>query len=141
MATTRYANAPPSPDEVTRAARAALGPGEAGWLVGGCLRDELLGLPVRDVDIVVDGAAEPLARSLADRLGGGVYATSDVFGSWRVVIGDLHIDVAALRGGPPGGPPDPADAAASASRLTCALATSRSTRWPGRSTATSSSIR
>ena len=48
-------NAPPSPDEVTRAARAALGPGEAGWLVGGCLRDELLGRRVRDVDIVVDG--------------------------------------------------------------------------------------
>ncbi len=38
----------------------------------------------------------------------GVYATSDTFGGWRVVVGDLHIDVAALRGGPPGGPPDPA---------------------------------
>ena len=24
------------------------------------------------------------------------------------MVGDLHIDVAALRGGPPGGPPDPA---------------------------------
>jgi hypothetical protein len=47
----------PSPDQVTAAARASLGPGEAGWLVGGCLRDELLGVPVHDVDIVVDGAA------------------------------------------------------------------------------------
>ena len=104
----RYAVTPPSPDEVTRAALAALGPGEAGWLVGGCLRDELLGRRVRDIDIVVDGRQEALARALADRFDGSVYATSDLFGGWRVVVGDLHIDVAAVRGGPPGGPPDPA---------------------------------
>ena len=108
MAGARYGIAPPTPDEVTRAALAALGPGEAGWLVGGCLRDELLGRRVRDVDIAVDGGPEALARSLADRLGGAVYATSDLFGSWRVIIGDLHIDVAALRGGAPGASPDPA---------------------------------
>ena len=106
--TVRYAVTPPTPDEVTRAALAALGPGEAGWLVGGCLRDELLGRRVRDIDIVVDGRQEALARALADRFGGAVYATSDLFGGWRVVVGDLHIDVAAVRGGPPGGPPDPA---------------------------------
>src|SRR5450759_4148818 len=89
---------PPSADVVTAAARSALGPGEAGWLVGGCLRDELLGLPVRDVDIVVDGAAEPFSRSLADRLGGAVFTSSDAFGTWRLVLGDLHVDVAPLRG-------------------------------------------
>ena len=104
----RYAATPPTSDDVTRAALAALGPGEAGWLVGGCLRDELLGRRVRDIDIALDGKPEALARALADRLGGAVYATSDLFGGWRVVIGDLHIDIAALRGGPPGGPPDPA---------------------------------
>jgi poly(A) polymerase len=104
----RYAVTPPTPDEVTRASLNALGPGEAGWLVGGCLRDELLGRRVRDIDIVVDGRQEALARALADRFGGAVYATSDLFGGWRVVVGDLHIDVAAVRGGPPGGPPDPA---------------------------------
>jgi len=102
---------PPSPDEVTAAARFALGSGEAGWLVGGCLRDELLGLPVRDVDIVVDGAAEPFSRSLADRLGAAVFASSDAFGTWRLVLGDLHVDVAPLRGeaaAPAAEPPDPA---------------------------------
>lgn len=100
---------PPSPDEVTAAARSALGSGEAGWLVGGCLRDELLGLPVRDVDIVVDSAAEPFSRSLADRLGGVVFASSDAFGTWRLVLGDMHVDVAPLRGravAPAAGPPD-----------------------------------
>jgi tRNA nucleotidyltransferase/poly(A) polymerase len=104
----RYRATPPTADEITRAALAALGPGEAGWLVGGCLRDELLGRRVRDVDIAVDGRPQPLARALADHFKGGVYATSDFFGTWRVVVGDLHIDVAALRGGPFGDPPDPA---------------------------------
>jgi poly(A) polymerase len=108
VADARHGITPPTPDEVTRAALATLGPGEAGWLVGGCLRDELLGCRVRDIDIAVDGDPEALARALADRLGGGVFITSDVFGAWRVVLGDLHIDVAALRGGPPGGTPDPA---------------------------------
>ena len=88
-----------------------MGSGEAGWLVGGCLRDELLGVPVRDVDIVVDGDAEPFSRALADRLGGAVFASSDVFGTWRLVLGEMHVDVAPLRGraaAPAAGPPDPA---------------------------------
>jgi len=89
----------PSPDEVTAAARASLSPGEAGWLVGGCLRDELLGLPVKDIDIVLDGHPEPFARGLADRLGGGVFASSETYGTWRVVLDAVHVDVAPLRGG------------------------------------------
>ncbi len=88
---------PPSPDEVTAAARASLRPGEAGWLVGGCLRDELLGLPPGDVDIVLDGDAARFSRELADRLGGPVFASSDVFGTWRILAGGAHVDVARLR--------------------------------------------
>ncbi|MGH2484748.1 MAG: hypothetical protein ACRDHE_01925, partial [Ktedonobacterales bacterium] len=37
-----------------------------GWLVGGCLRDALLGLAVRDLDLVVDGDPLALARAVAD---------------------------------------------------------------------------
>ena len=37
--------------------------GGEGWLVGGCLRDALLGLPVRDVDLAV--TSEPLAVARA----------------------------------------------------------------------------
>ena len=96
---------PPSPDEVTAAARAGLAPGEAGWLVGGCLRDELLGLPVKDIDIVLDGDPEPFARRLADRLGGAVFAASEAYGMWRIVLGGVHVDVAPLRGQEPGASP------------------------------------
>jgi poly(A) polymerase len=88
----------PSADEVAAAAHAALGPDESGWLVGGCLRDELLGLIVHDIDVVLDGAAEPFSRGLADRLGGAVFASSDMFGTWRIVAGDMRVDVAPLRG-------------------------------------------
>ena len=131
---------PPSPDEVTAAARAGLAPGEAGWLVGGCLRDELLGLPVKDIDIVLDGDTEPFARRLADRLGGAVFAASEAFGMWRIVLGGVHVDVAPLRG------PAPRRAACSrrappGSMPTCGAATSPWTPWRGRWTAASWSTR
>ncbi len=79
------------------AARACLGPGEAGWLVGGCLRDELLGRASGDVDVVVDGDPERFARALAGRLGGPLFASSDAFGTWRVLVAGAHVDVAPLR--------------------------------------------
>ncbi len=41
--------------------------GGAGWLVGGCLRDALLGIPVRDVDIAMIGETLPVAKRLAYR--------------------------------------------------------------------------
>lgn len=96
--------ATPSSADALNAARAALAPGQSAWLVGGCVRDELLGLSSRDVDIAVEAGAEALARGIADRLGGAVYATSDAFGTWRVVAGALHVDVARLRPAPPDAP-------------------------------------
>jgi tRNA nucleotidyltransferase/poly(A) polymerase len=87
---------------VTLAARACLRPHETGWLVGGCLRDELLGRVSVDVDIVVDGDAERISRALADRLGGPAFASSDEFGTWRILVGGAHIDVAPLRAAPAG---------------------------------------
>lgn len=41
--------------------------GGEGWLVGGCLRDALLGIPVRDVDVAMTGDLLPLAERLAHR--------------------------------------------------------------------------
>lgn len=42
--------------------------GGKGWLVGGCLRDALLGLAAADVDIVATGDPLPVAEQLAQRL-------------------------------------------------------------------------
>jgi poly(A) polymerase len=55
------------------------------WIVGGALRDELLGRPVRDVDIAVAGDPERAARETAAELRGPVFQLSGVFGAWRVI--------------------------------------------------------
>jgi putative nucleotidyltransferase with HDIG domain len=55
------------------------------WVVGGALRDELLGREVRDVDIAVAGDPEPVARRTAADVRGPVFRLSEAFGAWRVV--------------------------------------------------------
>ena len=55
------------------------------WVVGGALRDELLGRPVRDVDIAIAGDPEPAARRLAAEVKGPVFRLSETFGAWRVI--------------------------------------------------------
>jgi poly(A) polymerase len=59
--------------------------GVEAWVVGGTVRDELLGRPVRDVDVAVNGDPEPPARAVAAALGGPVFPLSDAFGAWRVI--------------------------------------------------------
>lgn len=100
MGECRQRNASPTTDEALAAARASLRRGDAAWLVGGCLRDELLGRTVKDLDVVVEGSADTFSRELADRLGGAVYASSDTFGTWRVIVGAMHVDAAPLRVAP-----------------------------------------
>ena len=55
------------------------------WIVGGALRDELLGRPVRDVDVAVAGDPARAARALAAEVGGPVFRLSEAFGAWRVI--------------------------------------------------------
>ena len=55
------------------------------WIVGGSLRDELLGRPVRDVDVAVVGDPARAARALAERVRGPVFRLSEAFGAWRVI--------------------------------------------------------
>ena len=70
------------------------------YLVGGSLRNMLLGEPCRDWDIVVAGEAHRSARQLADRLG-GFYARLHDKAS-RVIVktetGDITLDIASLHG-------------------------------------------
>jgi poly(A) polymerase len=70
------------------------------WIVGGALRDELLGRPVTDVDIAVRGEAKGPARALAAEARGPVFPLSEAFGAWRVIdreAGRIY-DVATLQG-------------------------------------------
>jgi tRNA nucleotidyltransferase/poly(A) polymerase len=72
--------------------------GADAFLVGGVIRDELLGRPIVDVDIA---CAEPAAaaRTWADRAGGALVQLSERHGAWRVGFrGGRTVDFAPLRG-------------------------------------------
>lgn len=75
--------------------------GHAAWLVGGAVRDALLGRASDDLDIVVDGDVRSAARAVARAAGGPAFELSDEFGAWRVVARDRawQIDLSPLRGG------------------------------------------
>jgi poly(A) polymerase len=81
-------------------ARDALAGAQA-WLVGGAVRDRLLGERSVDVDVVVDGDPAAAARAIARRARrAACFALSEEFGSWRVVAreGSWQVDVEPLRG-------------------------------------------
>jgi poly(A) polymerase len=87
--------------EALDAARAALAE-RAAWLVGGAIRDRVLGRETSDIDIVVDGDPEQAARAVARAAGrAACFALSHEFGAWRVCARDSswQVDVERLRGG------------------------------------------
>jgi len=61
--------------------------GEGAYVVGGAVRDELLGRPVLDLDVA---CAHPrrAARAYGRSAGGAVFALSDRHGAWRVAFPD-----------------------------------------------------
>jgi putative nucleotidyltransferase with HDIG domain len=73
---------------------------DGGWLVGGAVRDRLLGRATADFDVVVPGPAGPVARALGRAAGGHPFALSEAFGAWRVVAHDRswQLDVTSLDG-------------------------------------------
>jgi len=66
------------------------------YLVGGPVRDALLGAPVRDLDFVVEGDGPELARQLAEDLGGRVL-THPRFGTATLSINGCRVDVVSAR--------------------------------------------
>jgi poly(A) polymerase len=82
------------------AAREALAGREA-WLVGGAVRDRLLGRATDDVDVALEGDPRGAARAIARATRGVAFELSGAFGAWRVVGRDhsWHIDLVTLRDG------------------------------------------
>jgi putative nucleotidyltransferase with HDIG domain len=71
-----------------------------GWLVGGALRDRLLGRTTNDFDVVLQESPEPVARALGQMADGHAFALSEAFGAWRVVsrTQDWQVDLLPLDG-------------------------------------------
>jgi poly(A) polymerase len=92
---------PPDPLALAREALTAGGTGA--WLVGGAVRDRLLGrYPSHppDLDLAVAGDVEAAARALARAARAAVFPLSEDFGAWRVVArgGAWQADLSPLFG-------------------------------------------
>src|SRR5215218_1507266 len=82
--------------EALEAAREALR-GEEAWLVGGAVRDHLLGRDTDDIDLAIPGDPRPRAKQLARAVRGAAFELS----AWRVVAPEhaWHVDLVRLRDG------------------------------------------
>jgi poly(A) polymerase len=84
------------------AARVALEQAEGdAWIVGGAIRDAVLGAEVRDADLVVEpGRDEEAVRAIAKVAGGYAFQLSAEHATWRAASADgaWHVDVTARRG-------------------------------------------
>lgn len=89
------------------AGRASIDPAQAlaaietpAWLVGGALRDRLLGHETGDYDVAVSGDAGEIAQRLARAVSGHRFTLSEGFGGWRVIAPDRrwNIDLIPLVG-------------------------------------------
>jgi putative nucleotidyltransferase with HDIG domain len=71
-----------------------------GWLVGGTVRDRVLGRETADFDVATAGSAAEVARALGRGAGGFAFELSETFGAWRVVAHDRawQVDVLPLNG-------------------------------------------
>ncbi|HEV7774803.1 MAG TPA: HDIG domain-containing protein [Conexibacter sp.] len=86
-------------DDALAIARQALD-GTSAWLVGGAVRDRLLGRPTADLDLAVAGDVEAAARTLSRAARAAVFPLSEDFGAWRVVArgGEWQADLSPLLG-------------------------------------------
>jgi len=75
--------------------------GQRAYLVGGAVRDRLLGRDTDDVDVALDGDPRAAAKRIARAAHGAAFELSGAFGAWRAVGADhsWHVDLVPLRGG------------------------------------------
>lgn len=85
--------------DVLRAAeQRAAAAGARVWVVGGTVRDALLGRETRDLDLAVDAPALEWARGLAESLAGHVVELDGERSVARIILDGRYVDVAQLRG-------------------------------------------
>jgi putative nucleotidyltransferase with HDIG domain len=69
-----------------------------GWVVGGVVRDVLLGRETNDWDVIVPDDPAGAARRFAASRGGAAFSLSDRHGAWRVVQAGRTVDFTLVAG-------------------------------------------
>jgi tRNA nucleotidyltransferase/poly(A) polymerase len=72
--------------QILNRVRAALPKDQQAYLVGGAVRDALMGRPIKDLDFVVQDRAINVARGVANRLGGAFYPLDVEHDTGRVIL-------------------------------------------------------
>jgi poly(A) polymerase len=70
-----------------------------GWLVGGSVRDRMLGRYSPDLDVVLADDAAAVAKELAADLHAPCFTLSERYPTYRVLGSDGHVDITSVRGG------------------------------------------
>jgi putative nucleotidyltransferase with HDIG domain len=85
---------------IVEATRRGMEDGDSAWIVGGAVRDAVLGREVTDLDLAVGGDPGRAAKAIARELDEHAFELSAEFGTWRVVSPSRgwQIDITALRG-------------------------------------------
>lgn len=85
---------------VVEATSEALRDAHSAWIVGGAVRDAVLGREVSDLDLAVRGDPGAAARAIGQAIGEHAFELSAEFGTWRIAASGhgWQIDVTALRG-------------------------------------------
>jgi len=78
---------------LTDLARAEL---PAGYVVGGFIRDALLGLPARDADIVFEGDFEAALAKVAELADARPFTLGDRYQTHRIILGENTLDISPL---------------------------------------------
>jgi poly(A) polymerase len=75
--------------------------GRPAWLVGGAVRDHLLGRDTEDLDVALEGDPRAAARAIGRATGGASFQLSGAHGAWRVVGPGhaWHVDLVTLHEG------------------------------------------
>jgi putative nucleotidyltransferase with HDIG domain len=68
------------------------------WVVGGTVRDRLLGRPTGDLDLVLEGDPRAAARQLGRAASAAAFELSERHGAWRVVGEGWQVDITPLHG-------------------------------------------
>ncbi len=82
---------------IDRLVRVAEEKGYRLFLVGGSVRDEILGRPVRDFDLATDAPVESIKHLLTSAGPDSLFALGEKFGTVSALIGDSKVEVTTFR--------------------------------------------